>query len=109
MDVFPDGRAVAYVERERQQGFRPIRAVFDSWRISDADAVGQLSAYNMRLSPDGRAMTFVAGADEGRMDVYVSTVPVTSLPILVAERVSGPARWSRDGSRIYYMSGDGQR
>ena len=51
-------------------------------------------------------MTFVAGGDEGRMDVYVSTVPVTSAPELVAEGVSSPARWSRDGSRIYYVSRD---
>ena len=43
----------------------------------------------MRLSPDGLAMTFVAGQDEGRMDVYVSTVQVTSLPELVASRGLG--------------------
>jgi Tol biopolymer transport system component len=60
----------------------------------------------MRLSPDGRAMAFVAGDGEGRMDAYVSTVPVTSAPTLVAERVSSPPRWSRAGGRIYYMSGD---
>ena len=60
----------------------------------------------MRLSPDGRAMTFVASGDEGRMDVYVSTVPVTSPPELVAEGVSGPARWSREWGRIYYVSRD---
>ena len=45
----------------------------------------------MRLSPDGRAMTFVAGRDAGRTDVYVSTVPVTSPPVLVAEGGLGSA------------------
>ena len=40
------------------------------------------------------------------MDVYVAPVPVTSAPVLVAEEVSGPARWSRDGRRIYYLSRD---
>jgi hypothetical protein len=58
----------------------------------------------VRLSPDFRAMTLASGP-EGRMDVYVSTVPVTSVqPVAVG--VLGPARWSRDGRRIYYVSRD---
>jgi len=40
------------------------------------------------------------------MDVYVSTVSVTSGPMKVAEGVSSPAGWSRDGRRIYYVTGD---
>ena len=40
------------------------------------------------------------------MDVYVSTVPVTSAPLLVAEGVSSPAIWSRNGRQIYYVSRD---
>ena len=60
----------------------------------------------MRLSPDGRAMSFVAGDAEGRMDAYVSTVPVTSAPLPVAEGISSPPRWGRDGRRIYYVVRD---
>jgi hypothetical protein len=60
----------------------------------------------MRLSPDDRAMTFVGGDGEGRMDLYVSPVPVASLPEKVADRVSGPARWSRTEGRIYFVKDD---
>ena len=62
----------------------------------------------MRLSPDGRAMSFVVGNPEGRTNAYLSTVPVTSAPVPVAEAVSSPPRWSRDGRRIYYVDRDGR-
>ena len=40
------------------------------------------------------------------MDMYVSTVPLASQPQLVAQGVSGPAQWSRDENRIYYVGSD---
>ncbi len=106
MDVFPDGR-VAYVERGAG-GFSLFQLPL-ARRASPTPLLPgrHVNAYNTRLSPDGRAMSFVTGGNEGRMDVYVSTVPVTSAPELVAEGVSSSARWSRDGSRIYYVSRDG--
>jgi serine/threonine protein kinase/Tol biopolymer transport system component len=106
MDVFPDGR-VAYVERGAG-GFSLFQPPL-ARRASPTPLLPgrHVNAYNTRLSPDGRAMSFVTGGIEGRMDVYVSTVPVTSAPELVAEGVSSSARWSRDGSRIYYVSRDG--
>jgi hypothetical protein len=51
-------------------------------------------------------MTFFVGGDERWMKAYVSTVPVTSPPELAAEGVSGPARWSRNGGRIYFVKDD---
>jgi hypothetical protein len=68
---------------------------------------GPLSVTHQRLSPDFHAMTFVAGQNEGRMDVYVSPMPVTSQPQKVAGGVSGPARWSREQNRIYWLNLDG--
>ena len=105
MDVSPDGRAVTYVERG-PGGFRMFHLPL-ARGASPTPLLGQLNAYNMRLSPVGRAMTFSGFADEGRINAYVSTVPVTSAPELAAEDVSSPARWSRDGRRIYYVSRDG--
>lgn len=104
MDVFPDGRAVTYVER-MSEGFRMFQLPL-ARSASPTQLLPGQSVNHMRLSPDGHAMTFVAGDGAGRMDVYVSTVPVTSVPELVAKEVSSPGRWSRDGSRIYYVSRD---
>ncbi|MEO5895774.1 MAG: protein kinase [Vicinamibacterales bacterium] len=104
MDIFPDDRAVTYVERG-SGGFTMFQLPLDRSASPTPLRSGQ-SAYNMRLSPDGHAMTFAAGEDEGPIRAYVSTVPVTSLPDPVAEGVAGPARWSRDGSGIYYVTRD---
>jgi Tol biopolymer transport system component len=106
MDAFPDGRAVAYVERG-PKGFRMFRLPLAQGSSSTPLPSAQRDAHNMRLSLDGRAMTFVVGGDEGRMKAYVSSVQVTSGSVLAAEEVASPARWSRDGRRIYYVSRDG--
>jgi len=67
--------------------------------------LGPPSVRSMRLSPDGRAASFVVG-DETRQETYVSTVKVRSLPVLVTKEFSRPARWDREGSRIYYVIDD---
>ena len=106
MDAFPDGSAVAYVERDLSRGFRMLRLPLAGPALPTPMLAVETDAHNMRLSPDARAMTFVVGADHGRMKAYVTTVGATSPPMLVAESVSGPGRWSRDGSRIYFLSGE---
>jgi serine/threonine protein kinase/Tol biopolymer transport system component len=106
MDVFSNGRTVAYVERDESGGFRLFQLPLARGASPTPLPLGQLSVGHMRLSPDDRAMTFVAGGGEGRMDAYVSTVPVTSLLVKVADRVSSPARWSRNGGRIYFVKDD---
>ena len=105
MDVFSDGSAVAYVERG-PNGFRMFRLSLDG-RASPAPLLpGPLRATDMRLSPDGSLVSFSAGTEKGRRDVYISTVGVTSVPVMAAKGASGPARFSRDGSRIYFVIGD---
>jgi eukaryotic-like serine/threonine-protein kinase len=104
MDVFPDG-SVAYVERGAG-GFRLFQLPLAHSASPTQLLSGPLNTIHMRLSPDGHAMTFIAGDAEGRMDAYVSTVPVTRLPDLVAKGVSSPPRWRRDGRQIYFMNGD---
>ena len=103
MDVFADGR-VAYVERGAK-GFRPFEVSLASGASPTPMLPGALTVTHLRLSPDGSAMGFTSGVEESRMDVYVSPLPVTSMPQLVPSAVSSPARWDHDGSRIYYLSG----
>jgi eukaryotic-like serine/threonine-protein kinase len=105
MDVFSNG-TVAYVERG-SGGFRLFQLPSGRGASPTLLLPGPLSVTHMHLSPDERAMTFISGQNEGRMDVHVSTVSVTNAAQLVAAGVSGPARWSRDENRIYYLSLDG--
>jgi len=70
-------------------------------------AVSLADKYDMRLSPDGRAMAFVAFV-AGRTSLYVSALPAAGGTVRVAPGVSSPARWSRDGRELFYVSADGR-
>jgi Tol biopolymer transport system component len=104
MDVFPDTRTIAYLQRSAE-------ATYDIYQLSlTAGAspvpllVSPADKTEMRLSPDGRAMAFLA-ADAARVDLYVAALPITSAPVLAASDVSGAPRWSADGRRIFYLGG----
>jgi len=109
-DVTSDGRSVLYSERGSGDsgGFRLFQVPLDGSESPTLLLPGQNLAVNhARLSPvDDRVMTFADSDGTGRIDVYVSTLPATSFPRKVADRVSGPARWSRDGRRIYFIDGE---
>jgi serine/threonine protein kinase len=102
MDVFPDGR-VAYVARTSEGN-----GIFQLALARGASPTQLLSwqrnrIFHVRTSPVDSAMTFAAGISAARMNVYVSTVPVTT-PKLVAEGASSPAIFSRDGRQLFYLS-----
>ena len=62
----------------------------------------------MRLSPDGRTMTYLATGG-GRVGIYVKPVAVTGTPQLAAAEGVWPGSsptWSADGSQIHYVSRD---
>jgi serine/threonine protein kinase/Tol biopolymer transport system component len=106
MDVFPDGRA-AYVERSAQGRFQIFQLSLTHGASPAPLLQSPLSTWGMRLSPDGRAMTYVAtGGEGGRVGVYVAPVPVTDAPVLAVAGVSGTPRWSADDRQIYYVSRD---
>ena len=108
MDVFPDTRTIAYLERS-------AAATYDIYQLSltaGASPVPLLLSpadkTEMRLSPDGRAMAFLAADDEARVDLYVAALPIRSAPVLAASDVSGAPRWSADGRRVFYLGGTRQ-
>jgi Tol biopolymer transport system component len=107
MDVFPDTRTVAYIERT-------AAATYDIYQVSSAAGaspepilMSPADKIEMRLSPDGRAMAFVV-EDAARLDLYVAALPITSAPVLAASGVSGAPRWSADGRQVYYLGGTRQ-
>ena len=106
MDFLPNTRAVTYVERG-SGGSRLFQLPLAGNASPTPLLPSAMSVVQMRVSPDEHAMTFVGGRDEGRFDVHISTVPVMGPTQLVAGGVSGPARWSRNENRIYYLSLDG--
>jgi Tol biopolymer transport system component len=105
MDVFPDDRAVAYIERSED-------GIFDIFQLPLAPGSSPtpilrspLDKPEMRLSPDGRAMTFVA-MEGPNWDLHVVSLPVTGPSVVVAAAVKSSARWSADGRRLYYVGAD---
>jgi Tol biopolymer transport system component len=108
MDVFPDRRSIAYLERS-------AAAAYDIYTVSSTPGsspvpllVSPPDKTEMRLSPDGRAMAFNAAGDEARVDLYVAALPVTEPPVLAASGVSGAPRWSADGRQVFYLGGPRQ-
>jgi Tol biopolymer transport system component len=105
-DFSSSGRTVIYSERgsEESAAFRLFEVPLDG-SVSGMPLLQdyKLGVTNARLSPvNDRVMTFATNDGAGQIDVYVATRPVTS-PKKVADKVSGPARWSRDGNRIYFI------
>lgn len=105
MDVFPDGRTAAFLQRSTLGGFDIFQIPLTGSASPVPLLTSRMDKYDMRLSPDGRAMSFVA-ADSGRADLYVAPVPITSAPLLVAAGAGGLARWSGDGRLLYYVASD---
>ena len=107
MDVFPDGR-VAYGERRAGQARFELFQLPLTRGASPAPLLqSPLSTGDMRLSRDGRTMTYVANS--GRVGIYVKPVAVTGQSRLAATegvwQGSSPT-WSADGSEIHYVSRD---
>jgi Tol biopolymer transport system component len=102
MDVFPDQKAVAFLHRQAHGGFDIFRLALTADASPTPLVQSRLDKSDMRLSPDGKAMSFSA-SDGTRMDLYLAPVPVTTPPVLAASDIGGVARWSADGRRVYYQ------
>ncbi len=104
-DVSRDGRWLLYLER------RPP-GVFSLWVLplaggeprrltttASAEGGGQ-------FSPDGRCVAMIA--DEGeRFELCMVPFPGPGARVRVSTAGATVARWSRDGSRLYYLTPDG--
>jgi Tol biopolymer transport system component len=104
MDVFPGDRAIAYVEQV-PAGFGMFTLPMAPRGLPISLRASPLSAWDLRLSPDGYSMAFIA-QDGNRRDIYIALVDATSAPVLAAQGVSGPPRWSRDGGQVYFVGRD---
>ena len=105
MDVLPGSRAVAYAERQTVGGFRMFQLPLTAGATPAPLLPPQFNSFQMRVSPDGRAMAFIV-VRSGRRDLYVAQLPVTTEPVLAATGVWSPPRWSPDGRQLYYLGDD---
>ncbi len=105
MDVLPGGRAVAYAERQTTGAFGVFQLPLAAGATPAPLLPPHFSSFDMRVSPDGRAMAFISGRS-GRLDLYVAPLPVTKEPELAATGVWSGARWNPDGRQLYYLGGE---
>jgi Tol biopolymer transport system component len=106
LDTLPDGRAVAYAERQTVgRGFRILQLPLTAGATPAPLLPPQFGGFAMSVSPDGRAMAFIASRI-GRLNLYVAALPVTKEPELAASGVWSAPRWSPDGRQLYYFGDD---
>ncbi|HXG72633.1 MAG TPA: hypothetical protein VNJ04_18675, partial [Gemmatimonadaceae bacterium] len=106
MDMLPGGRAVAYAERQTAGEFKIFQLPLTAGATPAPLLPPQFNSSQLRVSPDGRAMAFIAARD-GRRDLYVAQLPMTSEPVLAATGVWSAPRWSPDdGRQLYSLGGD---
>ena len=99
----PDGQAVAYVE------LHPV-SLGDIWILpNDGEPWPFLNSPSNELypdfSPDGQWIAYCSD-ESGRREIYVQAFPEGGLKRAVSTDGGTEPRWSADGSRLFYRSGD---
>ena len=96
------GDSVVYVNRLEGGQFQLLQRPL--WRGDPVPvAKSESSAFEARISPDGRAIAYIA-YDGSRRVLSVGPLPMTSAAALVAVDVWSYPRWSSDGSELYYLT-----
>jgi Tol biopolymer transport system component len=105
-DISPDGRTLAWVERNSEHG------TYGAWTapLSDTGTPVPLleSPFHiaqLRFSPDGRFVALVS-AESGRDEAYVMPYPGPGEKTRVSLGGASLLRWSRDGRELFYLSAD---
>ena len=104
-DISPDGRTLAYTERDES-------GKFEAWALSlsgPAKPVPLLQSpfqiAQVRFSPDGRFVAFVS-AESGRSEAYVMPYPGPGEKTRVSAAGARLLCWSPDGRELFYLSAD---
>ena len=75
-------------------------AVLDVDTRTETPVTGLTGAANVRLSPDGKWISYIAGSGE----LYVQPFPSFAGRWQVSTGMATQSRWSRDGKEIFYRS-----
>jgi Tol biopolymer transport system component len=103
--ISTDGRWLIYAQRTARGNFDLMTVSMADRSVipfhqSDADQSGG------RFSPDGRFVSFTSDLG-GRRDVYVAPFPGPGPARIVSTSAASLARWSADGSELFYVGADG--
>jgi Tol biopolymer transport system component len=104
-DISPDGRTLAYTERDEN-------GKFEAWTLSLSDPAkpvpllqSPFQIAQVRFSPDGRFVAFVS-AESGRSEAYVMPYPGPGEKTRVSTAGARLLCWSPDGRELFYLSAD---
>ena len=106
VDVSPDGRTLAYLQRERPTSRLGILPLTGEKR----PRLFYPSEYQQNggnFSPDGRWIAY-SSIETGQNEVYVQPFPATGEKFKVSARGGAQARWSRGGKELFYLTIDGK-
>jgi Tol biopolymer transport system component len=100
-----DGTAVIGQTIAAGSGFDMwIARAADGWR-RDTLIVTDDNEHDGKISPDGRWLAYTSDRS-GREEVWVASLPAVEGSTLVSAGGGTSPLWSRDGSEIFYRSGD---
>jgi WD40-like Beta Propeller Repeat len=104
-DISPDGRTLAYTERDE-------RGSYEAWTVSLSDSAKPIPLVQshfqigqVRFSPDGRFVAFVS-AESGRPEAYVMPYPGPGVKTRVSTAGARLLCWNPDGRELFYLSAD---
>jgi serine/threonine-protein kinase len=99
----PDGRSLL-LNALRESSWDIVRLPVDSEHAVRSYVATKANETSPHFSPDGKWVAFVSD-ESGRNEVYVRSFPDPSSRIQISVAGGREPSWSRDGSRLYYLSG----
>ena len=102
LDWTRDGRSLAFAETGPGE--------FDLWVMRDGGepeplVAGRSTEAQVAFSPDARWFAFTSD-ETGRPEVSIRSYPETEIRIVVSRGGGSDPVWSRDGSELFFLSGD---
>jgi Tol biopolymer transport system component len=104
-DLSADGQYLIYEGESDSQDIWALRLTGD--RQAQAYVKTPSSERQGAISPDGRWLAYTADSS-GRFEIYVQSFPESGVRIQVSPNGGKSARWSRDGTELFYIASDGK-
>ena len=103
-DWSPDGKAIAFVERDAATGWDIwLLDVDDPKRVARPWLKTPASEGYPTFSPDGRWLAY-ASNESGRAEVYVQPYPGPGPRVLVSTEGGDAPAWRGDGAELFYLT-----
>jgi len=106
-DWSPDGHTILLFHQDRKTGN------MDEWVLPvDGDRTPQPFLNSMfeerhgQFRPDGKWVAYTSN-QSGHYEIYVTSFPKKSQPLLISTSGGIQPRWSPDGTELYYLAPDG--